>query len=333
MLQDEEAPSSETAQDEEAAIKNSQVGVNAPEECDLFGIRAIESGFFGGIPQSRPSTPTTPSLASSSTSVHRIPYGKPPSPPSQEGVPIDYGASPSASRNTFRNGDPDAIQEIVPLSFPHQGYLRASPKPILQPSFDNSAPRRPEGVHDGLRIHAPEPYRRSPLAFQPQSPYSQTPRSSEELYGFQNSGNLPTLEELKEPPGPSKHTIIPPGTLSIALEPPKETQPVEERFRDSGKFLCPSFPLKPSNVNSFIACPSSEASSISGMSIDDAEVLRAGRCQVITGNVEILDSKRLNVGKDDMGQKPTPHNWSNSPNPQYTALHASENFTPHAITI
>jgi hypothetical protein len=72
------------------------------EEGDLFGIRALERGFTGGVAQS---PPTTPSIASRSTiSLHRIPYGKEPSRSTKTStIALDLGAG-SASKSSENNG-------------------------------------------------------------------------------------------------------------------------------------------------------------------------------------------------------------------------------------
>ncbi|KAF8533828.1 hypothetical protein BDD12DRAFT_897693 [Trichophaea hybrida] len=85
------------AADEEGRME--QVALNPPEEeeGDLFGSRALERGFTGGVTQSRS---VTPSIASGSTiSLHRIPYGKDPSWSTKPStIALDLGAN-SVSKN------------------------------------------------------------------------------------------------------------------------------------------------------------------------------------------------------------------------------------------
>ncbi|KAF8248089.1 hypothetical protein K440DRAFT_642796 [Wilcoxina mikolae CBS 423.85] len=89
------------AADEEGRME--QVALNPPEEeeGDLFGSRALERGFTGGVAQSRP---VTPSIASGSTiSLHHIPYGKDPSWSTKHStIALDLGAN-SASKNSENN--------------------------------------------------------------------------------------------------------------------------------------------------------------------------------------------------------------------------------------
>lgn len=85
------AKASKNKEDVELALNNRQA-----DEGDLFGVRALEAGYFGGVAQSRPTSPTgssrhpssstntlvgsaaspTPKLISPATSVVHLPHGR-----------------------------------------------------------------------------------------------------------------------------------------------------------------------------------------------------------------------------------------------------------------
>jgi hypothetical protein len=95
-------------------------------EGDLFGVRALEHGYFGGVAQSRPSSPT-PSyrLAPNATLVD---WGKAPKPGSSSSSLADYPSS--------RNGSVSSL----PMSISQQKH---KPSPLrLQPSDLEQSGRR-----------------------------------------------------------------------------------------------------------------------------------------------------------------------------------------------
>ncbi|KAA8907455.1 hypothetical protein FN846DRAFT_918868 [Sphaerosporella brunnea] len=109
------------AEEEEALVQQGITRVERVEgEADLFGIRALERGFTGGVPQARPSTDTlgrrtTPSPLPEDgmyMSMQRIPYGRDPSNPlfSRETSPISLNEQiSSASGSTERATSPSSL--------------------------------------------------------------------------------------------------------------------------------------------------------------------------------------------------------------------------------
>jgi len=137
------------AKDSEEAGKMERVALTQREEGegDLFGIRALEKGFTGGVAQSRP---TTPSLASRSTlalSGH-IPYGQPPN-------------TTSASSSTTMIVDSETISKISSApnsSHVAKGTLKTNPAVDMALNVPDS-PRgvRPQEIGAGPGIHTSNP--------------------------------------------------------------------------------------------------------------------------------------------------------------------------------
>jgi hypothetical protein len=130
-----------------------QVLLNQREEGegDLFGIRALEKGFTGGVAQSRP---TTPSLASHSRSNStlalsgHIPYGQRPH-------------TTSASSSTTMIVDSETISKISTApksSYPAKGTLKTNPAVDMALNVPDS-PRgvRPQETTVGPSIHTSNP--------------------------------------------------------------------------------------------------------------------------------------------------------------------------------
>lgn len=97
------------------------------EEGELFGIRAIQSGFFGGVAQSRPVSPT----GSSASNPFRTP-----------GSPILVPASPNSSTNDLpllqvRQPSPNPPQLRMPRGF----ILRSDSTRVLSPIPRHLSPR------------------------------------------------------------------------------------------------------------------------------------------------------------------------------------------------
>lgn len=63
------------AADEEGRIENTALTKREEDEGDLFGIRALEKGYTGGVAQSRPTTPTITSGSTTLLSINQVPYG------------------------------------------------------------------------------------------------------------------------------------------------------------------------------------------------------------------------------------------------------------------
>ena len=115
------------------------------EEGDLFGVRAIESGFFGGIVQSRPGSAASsrsPSLigqpVSPATSFSGSPLLRGSPSPSLSGVPHLPGTPPSAPSFALpsRRGSPGPSIS----SAPNQNFQA---KPVLDHAYSNSSLRGP----------------------------------------------------------------------------------------------------------------------------------------------------------------------------------------------
>jgi hypothetical protein len=110
------------------------------EEGDLFGIRALEKGFTGGVPQSNPATPT---LGSTSTiySSGRIPYGNDRGTLSGNISTLELGA------NTAPPGSAGAPDHAVDMSLevpPSPGFplpsAMALPSPVTKAPQSHHAP-------------------------------------------------------------------------------------------------------------------------------------------------------------------------------------------------
>ncbi|PMD30894.1 hypothetical protein L207DRAFT_203039 [Hyaloscypha variabilis F] len=89
-----------------------------PGEGDLFGVRALEHGYFGGVAQSRPSSPTPSYKLAPNTTL--VDWGKAPRPGSSSSSLVDYRSS--------RNGSVSSL----PMS---TNQSKHKPSPLrLQPS-------------------------------------------------------------------------------------------------------------------------------------------------------------------------------------------------------
>lgn len=171
---------------------------NKPEEADLFGVRALERGYFGGIAQSHPGTP---SPSSSRGSIFRIPYGKP---PQTTATTVSDPGTGKAALGNRKDSDPDAIEEIDP----RPSQLLAALPPTVASDLSIHPENPPSTVGSpGLevfapiatQIQAPTPARRNP--FVPSG--TQSPRAvplPREPIQIQHSENNHSLAKEQNPP-------------------------------------------------------------------------------------------------------------------------------------
>ena len=123
-------------------------------EGDLFGVRAIEHGYFGGVSQSRPTSPTPSYILAPETKV--VDWGK-----------AGYQGGHSASSSTL-----SLPQSLAPSSLNH---TKRKPSPLsLQPSnaeLNSRTNHMPSGVGGiGGSYLPPLPSPRSQKSFKSVSP-------------------------------------------------------------------------------------------------------------------------------------------------------------------
>ncbi|KAI5777683.1 hypothetical protein EDC01DRAFT_394278 [Geopyxis carbonaria] len=128
------------AADEENKIDQIALNQREEDEGDLFGIRALERGYFGGVAQSRPTTPTMASRSTTTLVSGHIPYGQ--SMISQQStIALDLGGAPTTSKAS------------------------SSKKPYTNPAVDMSmdVPESPRILVSGNNSPAHTPSQNSPM--------------------------------------------------------------------------------------------------------------------------------------------------------------------------
>ncbi|KAL7273409.1 hypothetical protein RUND412_003746 [Rhizina undulata] len=97
--------------DEEGKVEQIALNQREEDEGDLFGIRALERGFYAGVAQSRPTTPSLGATFSTSTLVPsgHIPYGQPTSP---------FTASGASTPTLEVSGDNSPPKTPSPVALP-----------------------------------------------------------------------------------------------------------------------------------------------------------------------------------------------------------------------
>lgn len=158
------------AADKEAGNESESIGLTTREadEGDLFGIRALEHGFTGGVAQSRPTTPTVSTISlgatlapggGNSTGGGRIPYGH----ASSSTLTLDASAAASGSSSP-RRPDRSNVAVDMALTVPESPRM---PGPSLQRpghmraetgDASRSPSHSPSRSLVGVAVHEPVPY-------------------------------------------------------------------------------------------------------------------------------------------------------------------------------
>lgn len=171
------------------------------DEGDLFGIRAIEAGFFGGITQSEPNSPMVSRAASPAGSrngspapINRIPYGvyNPSLASHQSFIQSQY--------NNYGGSHSSISSSILDLAQYGDDYGRSSISPNLRYSNSSSALIDHPATKDSVfSVLSPAPATYTPTSLYQISPSRLRPTQAE-LYGRRNpvSSNLPFNGQVAE---------------------------------------------------------------------------------------------------------------------------------------
>ena len=191
---------------EAQGAREERVELNAREldEGDLFGIRAIQSGYFGGVAQSRPVSPVRDSSPEGSTSNTLL--GSRPSPKliattpmsSVTALPLDARqASPSPlshDASSLREGSRSVassrrnLTPINPRLQPSEAELngRINHDPAVNMSLEiPPSPLRPTAAHSSPGSRSPSPsYPFPPTRDDHQAPAALRPGKPQEIRGY-----------------------------------------------------------------------------------------------------------------------------------------------------
>lgn len=122
------------AADEEGRLERTVLAYREDDEGDLFGVRALEKGFTGGVYQSRPNTPQVSRTASLVIPKKvRIPYGKPNL--SRSTIALDLGGTPASG---------SAEQGSLARKNGREGFDRSGSTSIAGSSAETSRSNTPE---------------------------------------------------------------------------------------------------------------------------------------------------------------------------------------------
>ncbi|KAF2144153.1 uncharacterized protein K452DRAFT_316889 [Aplosporella prunicola CBS 121167] len=157
---------------------NDQHGLSekVKEEGDLFGIRALEAGFYGGIAQSRPGTPlvsaaNTPKLISPATSVLDLSESQ----PSSSSNSIKNPSSSSrclTPKMTLDPSDAERIGRVNHNTVNMSLTVPPSPKPSAQSGNEGASPAMSQATKTPVFAHkgTESPEILEPKAYVPYSP-------------------------------------------------------------------------------------------------------------------------------------------------------------------